>query len=72
MKKEIMFIIGTCSLTISIILSRLSLDLPIINFFEGMFIGISLVMNFGFLLKYRLEKEDSGKKYSEKKAKEGY
>jgi hypothetical protein len=56
MKKESMFIIGTSSLTISLILGMILPNLPLINFFEGMFIGISLVMNISFLIRYRLER----------------
>jgi len=62
MKKETMFIIGMCSLAISIILGRFLIELPMISFFEGLFMGISLVMNIGFLIRYRLEKEDSKEK----------
>lgn len=71
MKKETMFIIGMCSLTVSIILGRFLIELPMISFFEGLFTGISLVMNIGFLIRYRLEKEDSKEKYCTLKDSEG-
>ncbi|MFW9819575.1 MAG: hypothetical protein ACFFE5_08190 [Candidatus Thorarchaeota archaeon] len=56
MKKEFLFIIGTFSLAISIILNMISVDIALLDFFEGVFTGISLVMNIGFLFRYRLEK----------------
>jgi len=56
MKKESMFIIGSSSLTISLIIGMFLPDLPLIGFFEGMFVGISLAMNICFLIRYRLEK----------------
>jgi hypothetical protein len=62
MKKESMFIIGTISLTISIILSRFFPELPLISFFEGFFTGISMPMNLGFLIKYRIEKMSTNSK----------
>ena len=69
MKKESMFIIGTNSLAVSLIMGIFLLDLPSISFFKGMFVGISLVMNFSFLVRYRLEKnkinENSKKEYME-------
>ncbi|MFX0105402.1 MAG: hypothetical protein ACFE75_07925 [Candidatus Hodarchaeota archaeon] len=61
MKKESMFIIGTSSLTISLILGILLPNLPLISFFEGMFAGISLAMNISFLIKYRLERNGYNK-----------
>ncbi|MFW9968819.1 MAG: hypothetical protein ACFFDF_01380 [Candidatus Odinarchaeota archaeon] len=66
MKKESMFIIGALSLTISIILGRFLPELPLVSFFEGVFSGISLPMNIGFLLKYRMEKISSIKNNTEK------
>ncbi|MFX1390086.1 MAG: hypothetical protein ACFE9Z_08500 [Promethearchaeota archaeon] len=56
MKKESMYIIGTSFLSISIIMGMLLPDLPIISFFEGMFLGMSLVMNITFLIRYQIEK----------------
>ena len=54
--KEIMLVIGILSLTISIILDRFAGAGTIIDFFCGLFTGISIVMNLGFLIKYRIEK----------------
>ncbi len=56
MKKEFMYIIGTSSLAISLIMSMFLPDLPLISFLEGMFLGISLATNLGFLIKYRIER----------------
>ncbi|MFW9828433.1 MAG: hypothetical protein ACFFEY_12655 [Candidatus Thorarchaeota archaeon] len=61
MKKELMYIIGTSSLSISIIMGMLLPDLPIISFFEGVFVGLSLAMNISFLVKYRIEKNSQDK-----------
>ena len=57
MKKESIFIIGTTSLAISLIMGRFLPDLPLISFFEGMLVGISLTMNLSFLIKFRLERK---------------
>ncbi|MFX0156025.1 MAG: hypothetical protein ACFE9Q_16010 [Candidatus Hodarchaeota archaeon] len=56
MRKEPLFIIGSSSLAISLIIAMFLPDLPLTSFFEGMFIGISLSTNICFLIKYRLEK----------------
>jgi hypothetical protein len=56
-----MCIIGTSSLSISIIIGMLLPNLPIISFFEGVFLGISLTMNISFLIKYRIEKNSYNK-----------
>ena len=55
MKKESMLIIGMFSISITLILGRISGDIALLNFFEGFLSGLSLVMNVGFLIKYRLE-----------------
>lgn len=54
--REIMLEIGMISLTITIILDRFAGAGTIIDFFYGLFTGLSLVMNLGFLIKYRMEK----------------
>lgn len=61
MKKELMYIIGTSSLSMSIIMGMLLPNFPIISFFEGVFIGLSLAMNISFLIKYRIEKNSQDK-----------
>ncbi len=71
MKKESMFIIGSSSLTISLILGMFLPDLPLIGFFEGMFMGISLAMNICFLIRYRLEKNGFNEENSRKSESRG-
>ena len=66
MKKETIFIIGACSLVISLIMGMLLPNLPLISFFEGMFVGISLAMNISFLIRYRLERNSVNEVKSEK------
>jgi len=56
--KEIMLVIGIFSLTIAIILDRFAGTGTIIDFLCGLFTGVSLVMNLGYLVKYRIEKND--------------
>ncbi len=56
--KEIMLVIGIFSLTIAIILDRFAGTETIIDFLCGLFTGFSLVMNLGYLVKYRIEKND--------------
>ena len=63
-KKEIMLATGMFSLTIAILLGRFAGTGPIIDFFCGLFTGLSLVMNLGYLIKYRVKY--NGKKYMEK------
>lgn len=55
-KIESMFAIGMISLTIALLLDRFASQGPIIDFFCGLFTGLSMTLNFGFLLKYRLDK----------------
>jgi len=55
MKKEGFLVIGMLSITISIILGRFFEGIPVINFLEGMFSGISMVMNLTFLYKFGRE-----------------
>jgi len=70
MKKESMLIIGMFSISITLILGRISADIALLDFFEGVFSGLSLVMNFGFLINYRLEKNYNNKNINEKKLEE--
>ena len=55
--KEIMLIIGMFSLTFAIFLDRFAGVGPIIDFLCGLFTGLSLIMNLGYLIKYRAEKK---------------
>jgi len=53
--KETMLAIGMISLTLSIIFGRYSNENTLFTFLEGMFIGLSLILNLTFLLLYRKE-----------------
>jgi hypothetical protein len=54
--KEIMLTTGMFSLAFAILLDRFAGVGPIINFLCGLFTGLSLTMNLGYLIKYRVEK----------------
>ena len=54
--KEIMLAIGMFSLTIAILLDRFAGAGTIIDFLCGLFTGISITMNLGYLIKLRIEK----------------
>ena len=54
--KEQMLAIGMFSLVIAITLDRFAGAGVVIDFFCGLFTGLSLVMNLGYLIKYRTEK----------------
>jgi len=56
MKKEGFFIIGMLSLAISVLLGRFFSGYSIIDFLDGMFCGISIVMNITFLYKFGKER----------------
>jgi len=60
MKKENMIMIGMFSLLIAFVLGRFDSQYPIINFCEGMFTGISMIMNLSFLIRFRIEKGIKG------------
>ncbi|MFX1568632.1 MAG: hypothetical protein ACFFCV_09710 [Promethearchaeota archaeon] len=51
-----MLAIGMFSLVIAITLDRFAGAGTVIDFFCGLFTGLSLVMNLGYLIKYRTEK----------------
>jgi hypothetical protein len=55
-RKEILLSLGMFSLTISIILGNFLPERPLITFLEGIFTGLSLVMNISYLIKNRKEK----------------
>ena len=55
-RKEVLFAIGSFSLVISIILGRFSGINPVIDFFAGLFTGLSLTLNLSFLIKWRMER----------------
>ena len=54
--KEVMLTIGMFSLTIAILLDRFAGAGTIIDFLCGLFTGISITMNLGYLIKLRIEK----------------
>jgi len=55
-KKETMLAIGSFSMVISILLGRYSGANPLVDFLAGVFTGISLTLNLGFLIKWRMER----------------
>ena len=55
-RKEIMFAIGTFSLVIMVILRLINWGVPIIDFFLGLFTGLSLTTNLAYLIIYSKEK----------------
>ena len=54
-RKENLFIVGIFSLLIMIFLRIISIELPILDFLEGMFTGISIIMNICFLIRFGKE-----------------
>ncbi len=54
--KEVMLAIGMFSLTIAILLDRFAGTGTIIDFLCGLFTGISITMNLGYLIKLRIDK----------------
>ncbi|MFX1289280.1 MAG: hypothetical protein ACFFFY_12060 [Promethearchaeota archaeon] len=55
-KKEGLFIVGIISLMISILLNQFATNFLLMNFLEGVFTGISLVTNLGYLFMLRSDK----------------
>ena len=55
--KENMLVLGTFSLLIMVILRIISINLPILDFLEGMFAGISVIMNICFLIRFSKEQK---------------
>jgi hypothetical protein len=53
---SVLLAVGMISLAIAIGLRSFGPDSSIIHFLEGMFIGISLVLNLAFLIRYRLKR----------------
>jgi len=60
-KKEEMFIIGMFSLLVAILLGRFGGQYVLTDFLEGLFTGISLVMNLCFLVRYGKERRMNDK-----------
>ena len=61
LKKEGMLAIGMFSLALSLLLDKFAGKEPIVDFFCGLFTGLSITLNIGFLikLKYEINKEIS-------------
>lgn len=58
---NVLLSIGTISLVIALALGRFGPDTSIVHFSEGLFMGLSLVMNLAFLFRYRAKKnKDQG------------
>ena len=59
LKKEGMLAIGMFSLALSLLLDKFAGKEPIVDFFCGLFTGLSITLNIGFLikLKYEINKE---------------
>ncbi len=55
-RKEIMLAIGTFSLVIMVILRLINWEVPIMDFLEGLFTGLSLTTNLTYLIMYSKEK----------------
>lgn len=55
-KKEWMLSIGMFSLTVAILLDRLGLMFPGKDFMVGLFTGLSLALNLGYLIRFSSEK----------------
>ena len=55
-RKEVLFAIGSFSMVISIVLGRYSGVNPLIDFLAGVFTGMALTLNLGFLIMWRIEK----------------
>ncbi len=70
MKKESLFIIGMFSIAIAIILGMIPGDIPLLDFLEGLFTGLSLVTNIGFLIRYRLDKNHNNEILNKNKLEE--
>ncbi|NVM44539.1 MAG: hypothetical protein HWN79_06460 [Candidatus Lokiarchaeota archaeon] len=60
-KNESMFILGTSSLLVAILLGRFGGQNALANFLEGLFTGLSLVMNLSFLIRFGKERRMNDK-----------
>jgi hypothetical protein len=56
-EKETLLIIGMTSLILMILLKMFSIELPILDFLEGMFAGLSIVTNVCFLIRFGKEQK---------------
>jgi len=60
-KTEGMLIIGMFSLLVAILLGRFGGQYFLTNFLEGLFTGLSLVMNLCFLIRFGIERRMNDK-----------
>ena len=58
-KEEVMLAIGMFSLAIAILLDRFAGTGTIIDFLCGLFTGLSITMNLGYLIKLRVKKNSN-------------
>jgi len=56
-RKEVLLSIGMFSLVAAIFLDRFAPDLGLINFFVGLFTGLSAALNLGYLIHLRLDRK---------------
>ena len=56
-RKEVLLSIGMFSLVAAIFLDRFTPDLAVIDFFVGLFTGLSAALNLGYLIRLRLERK---------------
>ncbi|MCP5105465.1 MAG: hypothetical protein GY950_18910 [bacterium] len=53
---NVLLAIGMISLVLSILLGRYGPDVSVVHFLEGLFLGMSLVLNLAFLIRYAASK----------------
>ncbi len=58
-KKEVLFAVGSFSMAASIILGRFGGVNPMVDFLTGLLTGLSLTLNLGFLIKWRMERNEN-------------
>ncbi len=56
--ENVLLSIGMISLVIALVLGRFGPDTSIAHFLEGLFMGLSLVLNLAFLLRLRAKKNN--------------
>jgi hypothetical protein len=57
-KKEGILVIGMPSLAFSLLLDRFAVKVPIVDFFCGLFTGLSITLYIGFLIRLKYEKNE--------------
>jgi len=56
---NVLLVIGMISLALALLLKRFGPELSIVDFMEGLFIGLSLTTNLFYLVRYRKQKDNS-------------